>query len=100
VQRLIGALPAMWRYEEVASSPKAVAAGPALCVILSMSVEKAHPDVFNVLLQVLDDVASPTARAARWISPNTVLISPATVRQCSIAGSGRDPARRARWRSE
>jgi ATP-dependent Clp protease ATP-binding subunit ClpA len=28
-------------------------------------IEKAHPDVFNVLLQILDDGRSPTARAAR-----------------------------------
>jgi ATP-dependent Clp protease ATP-binding subunit ClpC len=37
-------------------------------VLLLDEVEKAHPDVFNVLLQVLDDGRSPTARAARWTS--------------------------------
>jgi ATP-dependent Clp protease ATP-binding subunit ClpA len=34
-------------------------------VVLLDEIEKAHPDVFNVLLQVLDDGGSPTARAAR-----------------------------------
>ena len=40
----------------------------ALLVVLFDEIEKAHPDVFNTLLQILEEAASPTARAARWTS--------------------------------
>jgi ATP-dependent Clp protease ATP-binding subunit ClpB len=43
-------------------------APPPVRGVLFDEIEKAHPDVFNVLLQVLDDGRSPTARAARSTS--------------------------------
>jgi ATP-dependent Clp protease ATP-binding subunit ClpB len=37
-------------------------------VILFDEIEKAHPDVFNILLQILDDGRSRTEKAVRWTS--------------------------------
>ena len=54
VARLIGAPPGYVGYEEGGQLTEAVRRKP-YCVILFDEVEKAHPDVFNVLLQVLDD---------------------------------------------
>jgi ATP-dependent Clp protease ATP-binding subunit ClpB len=54
VQRLIGAPPGYVGYEEGGQLTEAVRRRP-YSVILLDEVEKAHPDVFNVLLQVLDD---------------------------------------------
>jgi ATP-dependent Clp protease ATP-binding subunit ClpB len=54
VARLIGAPPGYVGYEEGGYLTEAVRRKP-YCVILLDEVEKAHPDVFNVLLQVLDD---------------------------------------------
>ena len=54
VARLIGAPPGYIGYEEGGRLTEAVHRKP-YCVILLDEIEKAHPDVFNVLLQVLDD---------------------------------------------
>jgi ATP-dependent Clp protease ATP-binding subunit ClpB len=54
VQRLIGAPPGYVGYEEGGQLTEAVRRRP-YCVILLDEIEKAHPDVFNILLQVLDD---------------------------------------------
>ncbi len=54
VARLIGAPPGYVGYEEGGRLTEAVHRRP-YCVILLDEIEKAHPDVFNVLLQVLDD---------------------------------------------
>jgi ATP-dependent Clp protease ATP-binding subunit ClpB len=54
VSRLIGAPPGYVGYEEGGKLTEAVRRRP-YCVLLLDEIEKAHPDVFNVLLQVLDD---------------------------------------------
>jgi ATP-dependent Clp protease ATP-binding subunit ClpB len=54
VARLIGAPPGYVGYEEGGRLTEAVRRRP-YCVILFDEIEKAHPDVFNILLQVLDD---------------------------------------------
>lgn len=54
VARLIGAPPGYVGYEEGGQLSEAVRRHP-YCVVLFDEIEKAHPDVFNVLLQVLDD---------------------------------------------
>mgnify|MGYP001013383477 FL=1 len=54
VSRLIGAPPGYVGYDEGGQLTEAVRRHP-YCVVLFDEVEKAHPDVFNVLLQVLDD---------------------------------------------
>ncbi len=54
VSRLIGAPPGYVGYEEGGKLTEAVRRRP-YCVVLLDEIEKAHPDVFNILLQVLDD---------------------------------------------
>ncbi len=54
VSRLIGAPPGYVGYEEGGQLTEAVRRRP-YCVVLFDEIEKAHPDVFNLLLQVLDD---------------------------------------------
>ena len=66
VSRLIGAPPGYVGYEEGGQLTEAVRRRP-YSVILFDEIEKAHPDVFNVLLQVLDDgrITSPAALRTR-----------------------------------
>ena len=54
VSRLIGAPPGYVGYDEGGQLTESVRRNP-YCVILFDEIEKAHPDVFNILLQVLDD---------------------------------------------
>ncbi|MDD8026525.1 MAG: ATP-dependent chaperone ClpB [Acidobacteriota bacterium] len=54
VSRLIGAPPGYVGYEEGGQLTEAVKRRP-YCIILLDEIEKAHPDVFNILLQILDD---------------------------------------------
>jgi len=54
VSRLLGAPPGYVGYEDGGQLTEAVRRNP-YCVVLLDEIEKAHPDVFNVLLQVLDD---------------------------------------------
>ncbi|HPF62430.1 MAG: ATP-dependent Clp protease ATP-binding subunit [Gemmatimonadetes bacterium] len=54
VSRLIGAPPGYVGYEDSGTLTKAVRRKP-YCVVLLDEIEKAHPDVFNILLQVLDE---------------------------------------------
>ncbi|MCC6659553.1 MAG: AAA family ATPase [Phycisphaerales bacterium] len=54
VARLVGAPPGYVGYEEGGQLTEAVRRRP-YCVVLMDEIEKAHPDVFNILLQVLDD---------------------------------------------
>ena len=54
VSRLIGAPPGYVGYDESGQLTEAVRRKP-YCVVLLDEIEKAHPDVFNILLQVLDD---------------------------------------------
>ncbi len=66
VARLLGAPPGYVGYEEGGALTKRC--GAPYRVVLFDEIEKAHPDVFNVLLQVLEDGRLPTARAAPSIS--------------------------------
>jgi ATP-dependent Clp protease ATP-binding subunit ClpB len=54
VSRLVGAPPGYVGYEEGGQLTEAVRRKP-FCVLLLDEIEKAHPDVFNILLQILDD---------------------------------------------
>ena len=54
VSRLVGAPPGYVGYEEAGQLTEAVRRRP-YAVILLDEIEKAHPDVFNILLQILDD---------------------------------------------
>ena len=73
VSRLIGAPPGYVGYEEGGQLTEAVRRKP-YSVVLFDEIEKAHPDVFNVLLQVLDD-GRITASQGRTVDfKNTILI--------------------------
>jgi len=50
------------------------------CVILLDEIEKAHPDVFNVLLQVLDDGRMTTAGAYRRLQEHRVVMTSTSAR--------------------
>jgi len=73
VSRLIGAPPGYVGYDEGGQLTKAVSRKP-YSVILFDEIEKAHPDVFNILLQVLDDgrITDSTGKTVDF--KNTILI--------------------------
>ncbi len=73
VARLIGAPPGYVGYEEGGYLTEAVRRKP-YCVILLDEVEKAHPDVFNVLLQVLDDGRLTDGQGRTVNFKNTVVV--------------------------
>ena len=73
VSRLIGAPPGYVGYEEGGQLTEAVRRHP-YCVILFDEVEKAHPDVFNVLLQVLDDGRITDSQGRTVDFKNTIII--------------------------
>ncbi len=73
VARLIGAPPGYIGYEEGGQLTEAVRRKP-YAVILFDEVEKAHPDVFNVLLQVLDDGRITDSQGRTVDFKNTILI--------------------------
>ncbi len=73
VSRLIGAPPGYVGYEEGGQLTEAVRRKP-YSVILFDEIEKAHPDVFNVLLQILDDGRLTDAQGRTVDFKNTVII--------------------------
>ena len=73
VSRLIGAPPGYVGYEEGGQLTEAVRRKP-YAVVLFDEVEKAHPDVFNVLLQVLDDGRITDSQGRTVDFKNTILI--------------------------
>ena len=73
VSRLIGAPPGYVGYEEGGQLTEAVARRP-YSVVLFDEVEKAHPDVFNILLQVLDDGRITDSQGRTVDFKNTIII--------------------------
>ena len=73
VSRLIGAPPGYVGYEEGGQLTEAVRRKPYSVVLLD-EIEKAHPDVFNVLLQVLDDGRITDSQGRTVDFKNTILI--------------------------
>ena len=73
VSRLIGAPPGYVGYEEGGQMTEAVRRKP-YSVVLFDEIEKAHPDVFNVLLQVLDDGRITDSQGRTVDFKNTILI--------------------------
>ncbi len=78
VSRLIGAPPGYVGYDEGGQLTEAVRRRP-YAVVLFDEVEKAHPDVFNVLLQVLDDGRLTDSKGRTVDFKNTVLIMTSNV---------------------
>ncbi|KAB2958259.1 MAG: ATP-dependent chaperone ClpB, partial [Thermoanaerobaculia bacterium] len=100
VSRLIGAPPGYIGYEEGGQLTEAVRRKP-YCVILFDEIEKAHHDVFNVLLQLLDDGRLTDAQGRTVDFKNTVVIltsnigSPILMEGIDERGEITEPARAA-----
>lgn len=73
VSRLVGAPPGYIGYEEGGQLTEAVRRNPYTIILLD-EIEKAHPDVFNILLQVLDDGRLTDSKGRLVDFKNTVLI--------------------------
>jgi ATP-dependent Clp protease ATP-binding subunit ClpB len=99
VSRLLGAPPGYIGYDEGGQLTEAVRRRP-YSVILFDEIEKAHPDVFNTLLQILDDGRITDSKGHTVDFKNTVIImtsnigAPALIesigRDCEISSSARD----------
>jgi ATP-dependent Clp protease ATP-binding subunit ClpB len=94
VSRLIGAPPGYVGYEEGGQLTEAVRRRP-YAVILFDEVEKAHPDVFNVMLQILDDGRVTDGQGRTVDFTNTILILTSNIGSASILDLAGDPSRHA-----
>ncbi len=94
VQRLIGAPPGYVGYDEGGQLTEAVRRRP-YSVILMDEMEKAHPDVFNILLQVLDDGRLTDGQGRVVSFKNTIIIMTSNVGSQAIAAGEQDGASRA-----
>ena len=92
VSRLIGAPPGYVGYEEGGQLTEAIRRRP-YAVILFDEVEKAHPDVFNVMLQILDDGRVTDGQGRTVDFTNTVLILTSNIGSQSILDLAGDPSR-------
>jgi ATP-dependent Clp protease ATP-binding subunit ClpB len=101
VARLIGAPPGYVGYEEGGQLTEAVRRRP-YCVILFDEIEKAHHDVFNVLLQILDDGRLTDGQGRTVDFKNTVVIMTSNVGSHVILAyrGGTDEEAHARMRDE
>ena len=89
VSRLVGAPPGYVGYEEGGQLTEAVRRRPYQVILLD-EIEKAHPDVFNVLLQVLDDGRLTDSQGRTVDFKNTVVIMTSNIGRQEIQGfSGR-----------
>jgi ATP-dependent Clp protease ATP-binding subunit ClpB len=91
VARLVGAPPGYVGYEEGGQLTEAVRRRP-YCVILLDEVEKAHPEVFDVLLQVLDDGRLTDGQGRTVDFRNTILILTSNLGSQYIADPSLDEA--------
>src|SRR5579872_7232873 len=85
VARLIGAPPGYVGYDEGGQLTEAVRRRP-YAVILFDEIEKAHPDVFNILLQVMDDGRLTDSKGRTVDFKNTVLIMTSNLGAAFLAG--------------
>jgi ATP-dependent Clp protease ATP-binding subunit ClpA len=94
VSRLIGAPPGYVGYEEGGQITEAVRRRPYQVILLD-EIEKAHPDVFNLLLQVLDDGRLTDGQGRTVDFRNTVIIMTSNVGSqliSAVGGAGRGEA--------
>jgi ATP-dependent Clp protease ATP-binding subunit ClpB len=89
VARMIGAPPGYVGYEEGGQLTEAVRRRP-YAVVLFDEIEKAHPDVFNVLLQILDDGRLTDSKGRTVDFKNTVLIMTSNLGSREIQSVGDD----------
>jgi ATP-dependent Clp protease ATP-binding subunit ClpB len=85
VSRLIGAPPGYVGYDEGGQLTEAIRRRPYAVVLLD-EIEKAHPDAFNVLLQIMDDGRLTDGKGRTVNFTNTVLIMTSNVGSQEIAG--------------
>ncbi|MEV4708047.1 ATP-dependent Clp protease ATP-binding subunit [Actinoplanes sp. NPDC049316] len=88
VSRLVGAPPGYVGYDEAGQLTEAVRRRPYSVVLLD-EIEKAHPDVFNILLQVLDDGRLTDSQGRTVSFKNTVLIMTSNIGSEIINGTRR-----------
>jgi len=88
VARLVGAPPGYVGYDEAGQLTEAVRRRPYSVVLLD-EIEKAHPDVFNILLQVLDDGRLTDSQGRTVSFKNTVLIMTSNLGSDIISGTRR-----------
>src|SRR6266852_1131577 len=87
VARLIGAPPGYVGYDEGGQLTEAVRRRP-YCVILFDEIEKAHPDVFNVLLQILDDGRLTDSKGRTVDFKNSVIIMTSNIGASYLQAEG------------
>ena len=89
VSRLIGAPPGYVGYEEGGQLSERVRRKP-YCVVLLDEIEKAHPDIFNILLQVLDDghLTDSNGRVVNFKNTIVIMTSNVGSRELDEYGSG------------
>jgi ATP-dependent Clp protease ATP-binding subunit ClpB len=97
VSRLIGAPPGYLGYEEGGQLTEAVRRRP-YSVILLDEIEKAHPDVFNVLLQILDDGRATDGQGRTVDFKNAVIIMTSNLGSNYIMNLGEDDEEEMRTR--
>jgi ATP-dependent Clp protease ATP-binding subunit ClpB len=96
VARMIGAPPGYVGYEEGGQLTEAVRRRP-YAVLLFDEVEKAHPDVFNLLLQILDDGRLTDSQGRVVDFRNTVIIMTSNIGSHLILEAGAEPSEET-WR--
>jgi ATP-dependent Clp protease ATP-binding subunit ClpC len=87
VSRLVGAPPGYVGYEEAGQLTEAVRRRP-YCVILLDEIEKAHPEAFNMLLQIMEDGHLSDAKGRRVDFRNAVIIMTSNVGATVIGKAG------------
>jgi ATP-dependent Clp protease ATP-binding subunit ClpB len=92
VSRLLGAPPGYVGHEDGGQLTEAVRRHP-YCVVLFDEVEKAHPDVFNLLLQVLDDGRITDSKGKTVDFANTVIVMTSNIGSDQIINTLLDPDR-------
>ncbi|GAB3346845.1 ATP-dependent Clp protease ATP-binding subunit [Modestobacter lapidis] len=90
ISRLVGSPPGYVGYEDAGQLTEAVRRNPYSVVLLD-EVEKAHPDVFNTLLQVLDDGRLTDSQGRTVSFANTVVVMTSNLGSEAIVNAGRGP---------
>ena len=88
VSRLVGAPPGYVGYDEGGELTEAVRRKP-YSVVLFDEIEKAHPDVFNILLQILDDGRITDSQGRLVDFKNTIIIMTSNLGADAIFGRNR-----------
>ncbi len=96
VARLIGAPPGYVGYDEGGQLTEAIRRRPYAVVLLD-EIEKAHPDVFNVMLQVMDDGRLTDSKGRTVDVNHTVLIMTANLGAALLTGERSSPSMTLTW---